>query len=171
MKTLSLGYIYVVQRPLAHLKNRSHLVRLSSQDIRIHRIHLLLFSSSSKQTFCLIYPVYKSKILLYTDSWPARERAIRNCAALRMSVLRAYRDGHDHGLLLLAHDCRLANIVTGFYNKLLSYFMLFTFGHDLQTCALRSSVSAQGVKGVGHNGDTGMCILSMKAKKTPLISY
>ena len=107
----------------------------------------------------------------------ARERAIRNCAALRMSALRAHRDRHDHGLLLLAHDCRLANIVTGFYNKLLSYFVLFTFGHDLQTCALRSPVSAQGVKGVGLNDDTGIiipfgiCILSRKAKKTLVISY
>ena len=94
-----------------------------------------------------------------------------------MSVLRAYRDGHDHGLLLLAHDCRLANIVRGFYNKLLSYFVLFTFGHDLQTCALRSTVSAKGVKDVGHNGDTGiikpfrMYILWRKAKKSLLISY
>ena len=93
-----------------------------------------------------------------------------------MSVLRAYRDGHDHGLLFLAHDCRLANIVRGFYNKLLSYFVLFTFWHDLQTCTLRSTVSAQGVKSVRHNGDIGIIkpfrvyILSSKAKKTLLIS-
>ena len=121
--------------------------------------------------------VNKAKFFSTRIAWLARERAIRNCAAVRMSAFRAYRDGHDHGLLLLAHDCRLANIVTGFYNKLFSYFVLFTFGHDLQTCALRSTVLAQGVKGVGHNGDTGIiipfriCILSRKAKETLVISY
>ena len=51
------------------------------------------------------------------DSWLARERAIRHCTMV---------------LLLLAHDFILANIVTGFYNKLLSYFVLFTFGHEVQ---------------------------------------
>ena len=30
----------------------------------------------------------------------------------------------------LAHDCILANIAIGFYNKLLFYLVLFTFGHD-----------------------------------------
>ena len=34
--------------------------------------------------------------------------------------------------LSLAHDFILANIVTGFYNKLLSYFVLFTFGYEVQ---------------------------------------
>ena len=34
--------------------------------------------------------------------------------------------------LSLAHGFILANIVTGFYNKLLSYFVLFTFGHEVK---------------------------------------
>ena len=57
-------------------------------------------------------------------------------------------------LISLAHDFILANMVTGFYNKLLSYFVLFTFGHEVQH--LQATVSTHGIKSVGHNSDTGI---------------
>ena len=60
-------------------------------------------------------------------------------------------------LLRLAHDCILAHIVTGSYNKLLPYFVLFTFEHasHICVCLKRLTPCAETGDRNAHSNDKG----------------
>ena len=80
-------------------------------------------------------------------------------------------------LLRLAHDHILANIVTGSYNKLLSYFVLFTFEHASHMRIAITSLST-GRQTLGtqqlyseNNKSFRLCVLARKAGKTLVASY